>query len=131
MRAKCTLAAAAHAVALAVSAGTLLVLVAAAPAVAATGGSVKVRSVSAPRTATAGSAADVGVTVARKGRTRAAEVSFYLSADGKRDGHDVRAKGAARVAKGRRSGTTRLSAQLKAWLRRIPSSRGSPGTTIP
>jgi len=114
MRAKCTLAAASRAVALTVSAGTLL-LPAAAPAAAATatGGSVKVRSVSAPHTATAGSAADVSVTVARKGRTRAAALGFYLSADGKRDAHDVRAKSAARVAKGRRSGTTRLDAELK------------------
>src|SRR5215211_7661944 len=116
MRAKCTLAAASRAVALTVSAGTLL-LPAAAPAATATatatGGSVKVRSVSAPHTATAGSAADVSVTVARKGRTRAAALGFYLSADGKRDAHDVRAKSAARVAKGRRSGTTRLDAELK------------------
>ena len=113
MRAKCTLAAATRAVAITVSAGTLLLLAPTAPAAAATGGSVKVRSVSAPRTATAGSVADVSVRVARKGRTRAAAVSFYLSADGKRDAHDVRAKGAARVAKGRRSGTTRLNAELK------------------
>lgn len=40
-------------------------------------------------------------------------MSFYLSADGKRDVHDVRAKGAAKVGKGRRSGTIRVSAGLK------------------
>ena len=53
------------------------------------------------------------VTVARKGRTRAAAVSFYLSANAKRDGQDVRLKGSAKVAKGRRSGTSRLGAELK------------------
>jgi hypothetical protein len=91
----------------------IVVCAVAGPAAAAQAGTVKIRSVSAPRTATAGTDADVGVTVARKGRTRAAAVSFYLSADRKRDAHDVRAKGAARVAKGRRSGTTRLNAELK------------------
>ena len=99
MRAKCTLA-------------LILACGVAGPVASAQAGTVKIRSVSAPRTATAGSAADANVTVARRGRTRAAAVSFYLSADGKRDPQDVRAKGAAKVAKGRRSGTTRLNAEL-------------------
>lgn len=91
---------------------SILLCAVAGPVVSAQAGTVKVRSVSAPRSVTAGSAADAGVTVARKGRTRPAAVSFYLSADGKRDVHDARAKGAAKVAKGRRSGTTRLNAEL-------------------
>ena len=91
---------------------SILLCAVAGPVVSAQAGIVKVRSVSAPRTATAGSAADAKVTVARRGRTRAAAVSFYLSADGKRDAYDVRAKGVAKVAKGRRSGTTRLNAEL-------------------
>ena len=68
-------------------------------------GTVKVRSVSAPRSATAGASTTVDVTVARKGRTRATALSFYLSANAKRDGQDARLKGSAKVAKGRRSGS--------------------------
>ena len=101
MRAKCTLPLA------------LLLLAIAAPVAGAHAGTVKVRSVSAPRSATAGASTTVDVTVARKGRTRAAAVGFYLSANAKRDGQDVRLKGAAKVAKGRRSGTSRLGAELK------------------
>ena len=101
MRAKCTLPLA------------LLLLAIAAPVAGAHAGTVKVRSVSAPRSATAGASTTVDVTVARRGRTRAAAVGFYLSANAKRDGQDVRLKGAAKVAKGRRSGTSRLGAELK------------------
>jgi hypothetical protein len=101
MRAKCTLPLA------------LLLLAIAAPVAGAHAGTVKVRSVSAPRSATAGASTTVDVTVARRGRTRAAAVGFYLSANAKRDGQDVRLKGAVKVAKGRRSGTSRLSAAVK------------------
>ena len=75
-------------------------------------GTVKVRSVSAPRSATAGASTTVDVTVARKGRTRATALSFYLSANAKRDGQDARLKGSAKVAKGRRSGSAHLGAEL-------------------
>jgi uncharacterized protein (DUF58 family) len=68
MRAKCTLLAAAGALALAASAGSAL---------AAHAGSVKVRSVSVPRTATAGMPVDVKVSVARAGGARVANLSFY------------------------------------------------------
>src|SRR5215210_3371462 len=87
---------------------TLLLLAAAAPAAGAAGHSVKVRSVSAP-----GSAVGVNVTVARKGRTPAAGVRFYLSSDAKRDANDVGVKGSAKVAKGRRSGRSRVGATIK------------------
>ena len=96
----------------------LLLLAIAAPVAGAHAGTVKVRSVSAPRSATAGASTTVDVTVARRGRTRAAAVGFYLSANAKRDGQDVRLKGRAKVAKGRRSGMSRLGAELK-----IPTAR--------
>src|SRR5215210_5454368 len=92
---------------------TLLLLAAAAPAAGAAGHSVKVRSVSAPGSATAGSAVGVNVTVARTGRTPAAGVRFYLSSDAKRDANDVGVKGSAKVAKGRRSGRSRVGATIK------------------
>jgi len=90
----------------------LVVIAAAAPAASASGsaGSLQVRSVSAPRSATDGLTANVSVTVLRKGRTGAAAVSVYLSADARRDGQDVRLKGRAAVAKGRRSGASRVAA---------------------
>ena len=91
----------------------LLLLAIAAPVAGAHAGTVKVRSVTAPRSATAGASTTVDVTVARRGRTRAAAVGFYLSANAKRDGQDVRLKGTAKVAKGRRSGTSRLGAEVK------------------
>ena len=100
MRARCTFA-------------LLLLVAVAAPVATAQAGTVKVRSVSAARSATAGASATVDVTVARRGRTRPAAVGFYLSADAKRDGQDVRLKGSAKVAKGRRSGASRLSAEVK------------------
>ena len=100
MRARCTFA-------------LLLLVAVAAPVATAQAGTVKLRSVSAARSATAGASATVDVTVARRGRTRPAAVGFYLSADAKRDGQDVRLKGSAKVAKGRRSGTSRLSAEVK------------------
>src|SRR3954447_12724049 len=101
MRAKCTLPLA------------LLLLAIAAPVAGAHAGTVKVRSVSAPRSATAGASTTVDVSVARRGRTSAAAVGFYLSANAKRDGQDVHVKGGARIAKGRRSGTPRVSAELR------------------
>src|SRR3954453_12286908 len=101
MRAKCTLPLA------------LLLLAISAPVAGAHAGTVKVRSVSVPRSATAGASTSVDVTVVRKGGTRAAAVGFYLSANARRDGQDVRLKGTAKVAKGRRSGTSRLGAELK------------------
>jgi len=82
------------------------------PLASAQAGTVKVRSVSAPRSATAGATTDATVAVARRGRTRASAIGFYLSANAKRDGQDVRLKGSAKVANGRRSGTSRLSAGL-------------------
>jgi hypothetical protein len=90
----------------------VLLAAVAGPVATAHAGTVKVRSVSAPRSATAGASTTVDVTIARKGRTRAAPTSFYLSADSKHDGQDVRL-GTAKVGKGRRSGTGRLSAQVK------------------
>jgi hypothetical protein len=99
MRARCTLA-------------FVLLAAVAGPVATAQAGTVKVRSVSAPRSATAGASTTVDVTVARKGPTRAAATNVYLSADAKHDGQDVRL-GAARVAKGRRSGTDRVRAEVK------------------
>jgi hypothetical protein len=68
----------------------------------ASAGSLAVRSVSAPSSATAGMPVGVEVTVTRTGRTRAAKLRFYLSADRKRDRRDVRLQGdAASVSSGR------------------------------
>ena len=90
----------------------LALLVVAGPAATAQAGTVKVRSVSAPRYSTAGATTSADVKVARRGRTRAAALNLYLSANAKRDGQDARLKSSARVAKGRRSGTARLSVAL-------------------
>jgi hypothetical protein len=90
----------------------LALLAVAAPAATAHAGTVKVRSVSVARSATAGASTTVDVTVARRGRTRAAAATFYLSADAKRDARDARLKAPATVAKGRRSGKSRLTATL-------------------
>ena len=101
MKAKCTLAGLIGLIVLATCAGQ---------AVAAT---VKVRSVSAPRSATAGAVADVTVSVSRKGRARGGKVTFYLSADAKRDARDSRlAKVAAgvRIPAGQALGTYRVIA---------------------
>jgi hypothetical protein len=105
MRARCTLV-------------FVLLAAVAGPVATAQAGTVKVRSVSAPRSATAGASTTVDVTVARKGGTRATKASFYLSANAKHDGQDVWL-GAAKVAKGRRSGTGRVSAEVK-----IPAGQG-------
>src|SRR5215218_7383011 len=67
---------------------------------AAMAGNLAVRSVSTARSATAGLPVAIEVTVARSGRTAAAEVRFYLSADAKRDRRDVRLKGEAAVGRG-------------------------------
>src|SRR4051812_40653316 len=93
-------------------AALLVVLAVALPAASAHAATVRVRSVSAARTATAGTTTGVEVKIARKGRTRATALTFYLSANAKRDGADGRLKGAAKVPKGRRSGASRVSAQL-------------------
>ena len=101
MRRICTTAVAAGLIALAALPGT------------ASAGELTVRSVSAPRSATAGLGAEVQAGIGRKGRTPAATVRFYLSANAKRDRRDVRLKGDARVARGRRSGTVRVAARLQ------------------
>ena len=63
----------------------LLALAMAALPATASAGKLTVRSVSAPRSATAGLPAEVQAGIGRKGRTPAATVRFYLSADAKRD----------------------------------------------
>lgn len=88
----------------------MLVGAAALPSVA-QAGNLAVRSVSAAQSATAGLPVTVDVGVARKGRTPAAKVSFYLSANGKHDRQDVHLKGDAKVGKGRRSGATKVAAE--------------------
>src|SRR3982750_2890246 len=59
-----------------------------------------VTSVSSVRSATAGLATPVRAAVARSGRTPAATVTFYLSADAKRDASDARLGGTGRVRRG-------------------------------
>jgi Family of unknown function (DUF6055) len=90
----------------------LLVLLLSAASVA-HAGTLSVRSVSAPRSATAGLPAEVQAGIGRKGRTPAATVRFYLSANAKRDRRDIRLKGDARVGRGRRSGTIRVAARVE------------------
>jgi hypothetical protein len=91
----------------------LLALAMAALPATASAGELTVRSVSAPRSATAGLPAEVQAGIGRKGRTPAATVRFYLSANAKRDRRDLRLKGDARVGRGRRSGTVRVAARLQ------------------
>jgi Family of unknown function (DUF6055) len=91
----------------------LLLLTVAAPMASASGGSAKVRSVSAPRTATAGMPVDVTVRVAGRRRPRAAKITFYLSADARRDGSDIRlraADGRPRIPESQAPGSYRLIA---------------------
>ena len=100
MRARCTL---------------LLFLLAAVagPVATANARTVKVRSVSAPRTATVGRPVEVKVSLTRGGGARSRKLSFYLSRDAKRDGHDVRLKvkaGEPRIAASQPPGTYRLIA---------------------
>lgn len=74
-------------------------------------GNLSVRSVSAARSATAGLPLTVDVGVARTGRTPAAMLRFYLSANAKRDRHDVRLRGDGRLGRGGRSRSIRVTAR--------------------
>jgi hypothetical protein len=92
--------------------GLVLLMVAAAPS-AASPGSVEVRSVSVPSAATAGMPLEVKVKLARKGHARAGKLSFYLSANARRDRGDVRlevAGGRPGIPSGQAPGTYRLIA---------------------